>query len=99
MRAGLVSNLNHAGAAAVSGWLRNHPGQGGPVAVSARDHGSYGGHGVFAAAAATAAGWLLLFVVLLVLPPASQPRRDERAALIRLLPLVAMRLPRMVIRP
>jgi hypothetical protein len=24
------------------GWLRNHPGQGGPVAVSARDHGLYG---------------------------------------------------------
>src|SRR5580700_8443023 len=62
------------------GWLRNHPGQDGPVAVSARDHGSYGGHVVFAVAAATAAGWVLLFFVLLVLPPAVQPRRDERAA-------------------
>src|SRR5580693_8217898 len=62
------------------GWLRNHPGPGGPVAVSARDYGSSGGHVVFAVAAASAAGWLLLFLVLLVLPPAARPRRDERVA-------------------
>src|SRR5580693_3200926 len=84
MTVGLVSNLNHVGAGAVSGVAGQgglgggHPPRGGGRGSPPVKYG--GGRVVIPLAAATVAGWLLLFVVLLVLPPASQPRRDERAA-------------------